>query len=197
MRNTLLVAKREYLEQIRGRAFRLTTILLPLLFVGLIGVGYISGRRSGIGKHLVIASTDAALANDIAGQLAADKDAKTSVEVMAPVQAEDRATLIDRVKTKAIDGFLWIDATPGKAPTALYESKNSGDFITNARLGGTLNRAVVRERLTAQGIKGGDVDQLLKNIRIDTKQVNRKVRKPRATRPARTSRATSWPCCSP
>jgi len=64
MRNTLLVAKREYLEQIRGRAFRLTTILLPLLFVGLIGVGYLSGRRSGIGKHLVIASTDAALANN-------------------------------------------------------------------------------------------------------------------------------------
>jgi ABC-2 type transport system permease protein len=27
--------------------------------------------------------------------------------------------------------------------------------------------------LTAQGIKGGDVDQLLKNIRIDTKQVNK------------------------
>jgi hypothetical protein len=29
MRNILLVAKREYLEQIRGRAFRMTTILVP------------------------------------------------------------------------------------------------------------------------------------------------------------------------
>jgi ABC-2 type transport system permease protein len=173
MRNTLLVAKREYLEQIRGRAFRLTTILLPLLFVGLIGVGYLSGRGSGIGKHLVVASTDAALANDIVGQLATDKDAKTSVEMMAPAQAEDRAALVNRVKAKTIDGFLWIDATPGKVPTALYESQNSGDFITNARLSGALNRAVVRQRLTAQGIKGGDVDQLLKNIKIDTEQVTK------------------------
>jgi ABC-type multidrug transport system ATPase subunit len=32
MRNILLIAKREYLEQVRGRAFRLTTILVPLLF---------------------------------------------------------------------------------------------------------------------------------------------------------------------
>ena len=173
MRNTLLVAKREYLEQIRGRAFRLTTILLPLLFVGLIGVGYLSGRGSGAGKHLVIASTDAALANDIVGQLGADKDAKAAVEMMAPVKAEDRASLVSRVKAKDIDGFLWIDATPGKAPTALYESQNSGDFVTNERLGSALNRAVVRQRLTAQGIKGGDVDQLLKSIKIDTEQVTK------------------------
>ena len=173
MRNTLLVAKREYLEQIRGRSFRLTTILLPLVFVGLIGVAEFSHRGSSTGKHLVIATTDAALAKDIYGQLAADKDAKTSVEVMAAAKPEDRAALIGRVKAKSIDGFLWIDATPGKAPTALYESQNLGDFVTNARLGSALNRAVVRERLTAQGIKGGDVDQLLKSIKIDTEQVNK------------------------
>ena len=29
MRNMLLIAKREYLEQVRGRAFRMTTIGLP------------------------------------------------------------------------------------------------------------------------------------------------------------------------
>jgi len=34
MRNMLLVARREYLEQIRGRAFIFSTVLLPLLIVG-------------------------------------------------------------------------------------------------------------------------------------------------------------------
>jgi ABC-2 type transport system permease protein len=36
MRNTFLIAKREYLEQIRGRAFRLSTIGLPALFAVII-----------------------------------------------------------------------------------------------------------------------------------------------------------------
>ena len=40
MRNVLLVAKREYLEQIRGRAFRISTVLVPLLIVFLLGVLY-------------------------------------------------------------------------------------------------------------------------------------------------------------
>ena len=38
MRNMLLIAKREYLEQIRGRAFRLSTVLVPVLLVFLLGV---------------------------------------------------------------------------------------------------------------------------------------------------------------
>ena len=31
MRNMLLIAKREYLEQIRGRAFRISTVMVPLV----------------------------------------------------------------------------------------------------------------------------------------------------------------------
>ena len=37
MRNILLIAKREYLEQIRGRAFLFSTILVPSLIVALLG----------------------------------------------------------------------------------------------------------------------------------------------------------------
>ena len=45
-------------------------------------------------------------------------------------------------------------------------------MITQAQLGSALNHTLVRERLTASGIKTGDVDTLLKNIDIETKQVN-------------------------
>ena len=69
MRNVLLVAKREYLEQIRGRAFRLTTILVPAVFAILIGVGYLSSMGLGSHRHLVIASDDAALANEMRAQM--------------------------------------------------------------------------------------------------------------------------------
>jgi hypothetical protein len=74
MRNTMLIAKREYLEQVRGRAFRLSTIGLPALFAVIIGVGYVASLGLGANKHLVIMANDAALADAIRTQIVSDKD---------------------------------------------------------------------------------------------------------------------------
>lgn len=172
MHNIALIARREYLEQVRGRAFRLTTILVPAAFLVIVGIMYVANRGVGGSKHLVIASSDAVLADGVRARLLNDKDAKFRVEVLAPANAEDRAALVQRVRAKAIDGFLWIETAPSKEPTALYESQSSGDMITQAQLGSALNHALVKERLTARGIQTGDVDALLKNIGIETKQVN-------------------------
>ena len=173
MRNILLIAKREYLEQIRGRAFRLSTISVPLLLAVLVGVMYLSGRGADTSKHVAVACNDAVLAADIRTQLTSGKDAKSVVDVVAPATAEDRAALVQGVRTKAIDGFLWVETAAGKEPSAVYESASSGDFITNARLSSALNRAVVRERLTGSGIQAGDVDALLKSVSVETLQVSK------------------------
>ena len=173
MNNITLIARREYLEQIRGRAFRLSTILVPLLFAVVVGIIYLAGQSSTGAKHVVVASPDAALASGIRARLLADKDVKSDVELLAPAKPEDHASLIGRVQNKSIDGFLWIETAPGKTPTALYESKSAGDFITIARLHAAVNGAIVRDRLTGTGIKAGDVDSLLREIDIDTKQVSK------------------------
>jgi len=173
MHNIALIARREYLEQIRGRAFRLSTILVPALFLVVVGIVYMSGRSSMGAKHLVIASPDVVLADGVRARLQDDKGASSDVEVLAPAKPEDRAALVGRVQTKAIDGFLWIDAPAGKEPTAEYESQSSGDFMTTERLHSALNHAVVKDRLTDSGIKAGNVDALLKEVEIDTKQVSK------------------------
>src|SRR5208282_220977 len=126
MRNIFLIARREFLEQIRGRAFRMSTIAVPALFLVIVGIIYISGRGATGVKHLVVASSNAVLADGVRDRLLDDKDAKTVVEVLAPAIPEDRAALVERVRTKAIDGFLWIETAPGKEPTAVYESQSSG-----------------------------------------------------------------------
>lgn len=181
MNNILLIARREYLEQVRGRAFRLSTILVPAAFLVIIGIMYMSGRGLNGVKHIVIASTDASLANSIRTQMlaskdtsAADKEAQAkALEVLAPARPEDREALVARVASKDIDGYLWIDSPAGKEPTALYESQSSGDMVIQARLESALNQGLVQERLTATGIKSGDIDALLKKIDIETRQVNR------------------------
>jgi ABC-2 type transport system permease protein len=177
MHNIALIARREYLEQVRGKAFRLSTMLVPAAFLLIIGIMYMANRNAGGNKHLVIASSDAVLAESIRAQLQDTKDASPNdkpdqVEVLTPVTLGDHAALVERVKRKEIDGFLWIDAAPGKQPSAQFDAQSAGEMITGEKLESALNRAVVRERLASTGIKPGNVDALLKKIEIETKQVN-------------------------
>ena len=69
MRNMLLIAKREYLEQIRAKAFLMSTIGLPALFAIVLGIGYAASLGLGAKKHLVITANNAALADEIRAQL--------------------------------------------------------------------------------------------------------------------------------
>lgn len=172
MRNLLLVAKREYLEQIKGRAFRVSTILVPVLFALLIFVAYLSGRGSGVGKRVIVAAPSAALANDVRAEMLKDKNAKTSIEVVAPVSPADRAALLQRVQSKQVDGLLWIEG--GAAGTrATYTSQSSGDIVISSRLAGALNHALAVERMTAQGMSQAEVDSLLKDVSVDTLQLDK------------------------
>lgn len=172
MRDILLIAKREYLEQVRGKAFKITTILIPVVFIAVIGISFLAGKNSGTGKHIVVAAGDNALAQRVREQLLADKDAHMSVDVVAPATDADRQTLLAKVDGKTLDGFLWL--TPeakDSAATATFVARSSGDFATTERLSDAVDHAIVQQRLAAHGIPAGDVDALTTGVKIKTEQV--------------------------
>src|ERR1700723_4545890 len=81
MRNTLLIAKREYLEQIKSKAFKLSTIGLPAALGVVFFIGYLSSLGLGGNKHMAIASNDAALADQLRIRLTSEKNSKAQVDV--------------------------------------------------------------------------------------------------------------------
>ena len=170
MRDIWLIAKREYLEQVKGKAFKVTTILIPVVFIAIFGVIAIAGKNSGVGKHVVIATADPTLAERVRTPLIADKDAKMIVDVVAPATEADHQRLLAEVDQKQIDGFLWLTIDGGTA-NATFESRSSGDFATEGRLQSAVNRALVEQRLAARGIPASDVQALTKDIDIKTVQV--------------------------
>ncbi len=101
MRNMLLIARREYLEQIRGKAFRLSTIGLPALFAIIIGIGYVAGLGLGANKHLIVTGNDAALANAIRTQLLIDKDGDVNVDVVPASDSASQAALVQQREKQA------------------------------------------------------------------------------------------------
>lgn len=171
MRNVLLVAKREYLEQIRGRAFRMTTVGLPAVFALVVAVGYFSSLGLGSHKHLVVVSNNAVLAGAVRAELLGDRDAKSRVDVMAPASEQDRDLLKARVQSRAVDGVVAIDARPTGLPAATYISQSSGDFITGGRIRQAVNHALLNVRLTGAGLAAADAEALEKGIPIETFRV--------------------------
>ena len=173
MRNIWLVAKREYLEQVRGRAFKMTTFGVPALFAAIFGIGYLSSLGLGSGKHLAVVSSDPVLAAEIKGQIVGDKDAKAKVDVISPGTSADRDALIDRVRSKQIDGFLWVDTPQGQLPTATYTSQSSGDFMTGGRLHDAVNHALLDARLIGGGMQRDSANKLVDGVHIQTYQVKK------------------------
>jgi ABC-2 type transport system permease protein len=95
------------------------------------------------------------------------------VDVIAPATAADRTILIDEVKKRQIEGFLWVETPSGQAPVATYTSQSSGDFITSARMKDAVNHALLDARLQGGGIAHDAADKLVKGVPLDTFQVKK------------------------
>jgi len=173
MRNIILIAKREYLEQIRGRAFKISTIAMPLLISALLGYSSYMDRKANTGKHIAIVADDAVLANEVRQQMLDDKYARYSVDVTAPATAEERAKWQEQVRAKAIDGVLAIDSSNPDKISATFTSLSVADVSVNGGLQSALNRGVVKERMTRKGMTQGDADAMLARAPIDALQLDK------------------------
>ena len=115
MREVLLIARREYLERVRSRAFLLMTILFPFM-IGLLIGGSIFASKLGSGvRNIAIASNNVALARAVAAEMHSESAQGKPPEVVAPASDADRAALNKRVEDKALDGYLWLEQKPGAA----------------------------------------------------------------------------------
>jgi ABC-2 type transport system permease protein len=174
MRNILLIAKREYLEQIRGRSFRFSTLLVPLLIVFLMGGNFLVVRNARSGNHIAIAATDPKLAAAIQSDLLADKKAGFTVDVAAPASQQQRAALREQVRTKSLDGLLTIDSANSDSPEITYTSLSSGDLELVARLKNAVRTARARQQLQASGMSSAEIDRLFKEVTIDTLRIDKR-----------------------
>jgi ABC-2 type transport system permease protein len=171
-RNMLLIAKREYLEQIRGRAFRISTVLVPVILIGLLSVSAFTGRKLGAGKHIVIATDNPALAADIRSSLLDRKGAHDAIDTLAPFSPQDRPALLARIQNKSIDGALIIENSASARPQVTYLSESSGDLMNTSRLNDAVNDGLLNLRLRQQGLSSDQVKTLLKTVSIETQQVS-------------------------
>jgi len=176
MHEALLVAKREYLERIRSKAFLFMTIAFPLLISLMFGGSFLAAKLGGGAKHVAIASNDAAFAQSVAAELEQSKKgegakAGDKVEVVAPATAADRTKLNSEVDGKDLDGYLWIETADGATPDASYVSRSSADLFMASNLQDAVNRALTRRQLVKRGASPAEIERLLKTVDVKSVQL--------------------------
>ncbi len=186
MHNVWLTARREYLERIRSRAFRISTVLIPLVFGIIFGIGALSGRLANGPKHIVVASNDPLLAESAAAEMIAQRDRDRSdsqsrdssgksqlkVEVKVIQSPEDFKELNRRVGAEELDGYLRLDVKPGAArPEATYASGGSADVFGSSRMQNAIGHALVREELEKRGVTKAGLEGLLNSVDLKTVRI--------------------------
>jgi ABC-2 type transport system permease protein len=170
MLNVWLIAKREYLERVRAKSFLLMTILIPLLMGGLVyGAALANGRSSS--KRMAVVTQDLQFGTDLKSELETGKDSKMTVEVVSPPTADTRDMLDQKLRDRALDGYLWVTppATPHTRPTFEWVPKAKADILTPSLLRQAIRTVLTREGLGSAGMLKPDVDSLLKPVDLITK----------------------------
>jgi len=181
MHDAWLIAKREYLERVRSKTFRISTVLIPVVFALIFGLGAISGKVSGRPRTIVVASNDPALAQSVRTELTHQHSTRASnsqpiepmqVGVVAPASAADLASLNRDVQRKTIDGYLWLDVGSGQVrPQATYVSRGSADMFGEERMRNAIVHAVTREELMKRGVSSAEVHDMLQSVDLKTMAV--------------------------
>jgi ABC-2 type transport system permease protein len=172
MHEALLIAKREYLERVRSKAFLFMTIAFPALMSLAFGGSFLAAKLGSGAKNVVIASNDPAFAQSVLVGMSKGKSSGDKVEIVAPASETDHTRLTQQVGDKSLDGYLWIEThADGSTPDATYVSRSSADLFMSGKLEDAVNRALTRQQLIKRGASPAEVDGLLKSVDVKSLQV--------------------------
>ena len=150
LRNTLLIAKREYLERVRSKVFRITTLLVPLGMGGLGMLGALSGKKLEGVQSLAVVSNNAELAQEVKTALDEGAFPPKQVEVFAPATDADEALVKSQVASHQIGGYLMLETVPGETqPDSTWISGSSINLVGKAQMESAVRSAMIREQLVA------------------------------------------------
>jgi ABC-2 type transport system permease protein len=183
MHNIFLIAKREYLERVRSRAFLIMTIFIPaLMFAVTVLPTMLSVRMSGGPKHLVVAA-EPQTAELIRQELtrppgkSSDGDAldakrpagpKYQVEVETDVSDTQRAALSERVKQKQLDGVIWAPEQALADKKATYFTRDVSSLVDREIVRESLSNASQRRLLQRKGMSDAEIASALEPVKMET-----------------------------
>jgi ABC-2 type transport system permease protein len=176
----LQVAKWEFLEKVKAKAFIISLVVMPLIMV-LFGVlpGLLASKPDD--KTIVIGVIDET--GKIIAPLAERLDEKYKLPDGRPnylirnlkedvTPEEQRARAVKMVIEKKVEGYFHIPASAYDSGKVEYRAENVGNFRVGERFTRTIEEVIVEHRLKDQGLDAGLVRKLTKGIDVKSIKVS-------------------------
>ncbi|MCI0355243.1 MAG: ABC transporter permease [Acidobacteria bacterium] len=172
MRNVWLIVKREYLSGVRTRGFWITTLLMPLLVALLLGLpAHLANYRPGISRSIVVVASDSGFGEALRMELerqGQNSGIKYKITLSTNATEAERETLRARVAGSELDGYLWATDEALAARNFQYVARATNDFLEMASLNIAVFRAAISQRLAMRGVARGDLDDVMRSVRLET-----------------------------
>jgi len=189
MRNLWIIARREYLERIRSKAFIITTILIPALMGGSLVVPALLVSGGGSSKHLVVVASDRHMGEVISQELNRLRDEENErkaallkqgeipkremphadrfqVDIDMNTTAEERAALAEKVKSKQIDGVILATSDALASRKVAFITRDTSSLTDNLEMGSAVSHAVQLELLRSKGLSEADIEASQKRVEL-------------------------------
>lgn len=192
MHNIFLIARREYLERVRSKAFLIMTILVPVLMIGLtVGPSMLMFKLMNEGsKHFVVVASRRSVGDAIQYQLsdAQERESKkaaaakekslrrgeavppshATIDVDTNASASEIAALTEKVRNKELDGVIVATDDAVSAHKLTYITRDVSSFIQTSILEQGVGEALRRETLKAKGLSEPEIDNVFEHTELET-----------------------------
>jgi ABC-2 type transport system permease protein len=178
------VIKREYLERVRTKWFIIATLFGPLFFAGIMIVPALmsvrSMREARIGSIHIVDATGTGLGERVRNRLvqgsslqSATVDVEITSQSVTPAgltALED--SLVARVITKDLTGYLVLDSMTLAGTSARYAGRNASSIGEGERVEGALRSALLAQRAQQAGVDSSVAEGLTRvRPRLQTERI--------------------------
>ncbi|HEV7515661.1 MAG TPA: ABC transporter permease [Thermoanaerobaculia bacterium] len=197
-----VVAKREYLQRIKGKAFWLATLVIPLFLVAVTVVPSLLLSKAETRQRVVVVDATGQVAGELqsvlakasaesaasAGLAASPKSVQPSrarrgdrgkasfdvtVEPPGPDRAAQRENLDRRVRAGQVDAWIGVDPAGLAGNRIEYHARNVSNFVTQEVLRDALSTAIRRVRLRQAGFDPERIGSLTQPVDLDTVKIGK------------------------
>ena len=175
MKRVFAVARREYLERVRSKAFLVSTILGPTLLAGFMIAPILLTRQRGRPLHVAVLDASGRLGADVTQSLARRKVAgqpRFLVDPAPPGRVDQaRAALQERMVQGEIDGYLFLGPDALERSAVEYYGTNVSNMMDLQLMDKAVEEALVSQRLAREGLDPERVRSLTRHVDLKTIRV--------------------------
>ena len=195
LNNVVVVAKREYLQRAKTKAFWIATLILPLFVAGISIVPAMLLSKTKSSQRIVVVDETGRVGNSLVARMNAHeaekpkKDEKTPLrrnrrneagnvsfqaqtEPPAADRKAQRSNLDKRVMDKTLDAWVWIGPEVFADKPVEYHARSVSNVFTQEALRDELSSVVRQERFREAGIDPARVDDLSRSVHLDPQRVS-------------------------